>query len=263
VGGNLGFGLGPLAVAFCLATFGQPGLLLLFVPGVVVGVLLLLCLPWLSRAKPLEVETDVPVAAPPQGIFPLVLVLGIVMLGACVHGGLVTYVPLYFDAQGADALMVGKLLSLFLISGAVGTLVSGPLADRIGYRQFLIISLGVLCPLILLFLHSDGLASIAILAVLGMCLSPIFSITLVIAQGLMRKRLGVTAGLMTGLGIGAGGLGVTALGMAADMWGVDTTMRVISILPLLPWSLVLLLPSESAVKEKPVRELAAAAVGSD
>ena len=119
--------------------------------------------------------------------------------------------------------------------------------------------MGVLCPLIWLFLHSSGPASIAVLTLTGMCLSPMFSVTLVIAQSLMRGRLGVTAGLMTGLGIGAGGLGVTGLGVVADVWGVDATMRVISFLPLLPWSIVLLLPSRSAVKEEPARELQMAA----
>jgi FSR family fosmidomycin resistance protein-like MFS transporter len=137
----------------------------------------------------------------------------------------------------------------------VGTLIAGPLSDRIGHKLFLSLSMGLLCPLIVLFLHTSGPASIVILATIGMCLSPMFSVTLVIAQNLMRGRLGATAGLMTGLGIGAGGLGVTGLGMVADAWGVETAMRVISLLPLLPWSIVLMLPSGPAVKEAPAREL--------
>jgi len=253
VGGNIGYGLGPLAVAFCLAAFGQRGLLLLWVPGILVGALLLWFLPWLSRTRPLQ--TDIPAAATDAPPYTLALVLGVVMFGACVHSGMVTYVPLYFAARGEGALALGKLLSLFLISGAVGTLIAGPLSDRVGHKRFLVVSMGVLCPLIWLFLHSSGPASIAVLTLTGMCLSPMFSVTLVIAQSLMRGRLGVTAGLMTGLGIGAGGLGVTGLGVVADVWGVEATMRVISFLPLLPWGIVLLLPSRSAVKEEPAREL--------
>jgi FSR family fosmidomycin resistance protein-like MFS transporter len=82
-----------------------------------------------------------------------------------------------------------------------------------------------------------------------------FSVTLVIAQSLMRGRLGVTAGLMTGLGIGAGGLGVTGLGMVADAWGVETTLRAISVLPLLPWGIVLMLPSAAKTKAEPVPQM--------
>jgi MFS transporter, FSR family, fosmidomycin resistance protein len=247
VGGNIGYGLGPLVVAFCLAAFGQRGLLLLWLPGLLVGLLLLWALPWLSRSQPSHTQVQAATTDAPS--YAMALVLGVVTLGACVHAGMVTFVPLYFTAHGEGELAVGKLLSLFLISGAVGTLIAGPLSDRIGHKRFLTLSMGILCPLIVLFLRSSGSASVAILAVIGMCLSPMFSVTLVIAQNLMRGRLGVTAGLMTGLGIGAGGLGVTGLGMVADAWGVETTMRVVSFLPLLPWSIVLLLPSEAKAKE--------------
>jgi FSR family fosmidomycin resistance protein-like MFS transporter len=102
-----------------------------------------------------------------------------------------------------------------------------------------------------------------ILALIGACLAPMFSVTLVIAQSLMRGRLGVTAGLMTGLGIGAGGLGVTALGVVADSWGVETAMRVISFLPILPWSIILMLPSNATVQEAPPANLQIAIVESD
>ena len=72
-----------------------------------------------------------------------------------------------------------------------------------------------------------------------------FSVTLVIAQGFMRGCLGITAGLMTGLGFGVGGLGVTILGVTADAWGIVTTMQLIAFLPLLPWILVWFLPQDA------------------
>jgi FSR family fosmidomycin resistance protein-like MFS transporter len=256
VGGNIGYGLGPLVVAFCLTAFGQHGLLLLWLPGLLVGALFLWSLPWLSRTNPQQ--ENVQAAASRIPAYAMIVVLGIVTLGACAHSGLVTYVPLYFSARGESALAVSSLLSLLLISGAIGTLIAGPLSDRIGHKKFLVVSMGILCPLIILFLHSTGPMSIVVLAVIGMCLSPMFSVMLVIAQNLMRGRLGVTAGLMTGLGIGAGGFGVTGLGLVADAWGVETTMQVISVLPLLPWGLVLLLPTGSAAQEEPVPALQAA-----
>lgn len=250
VGGNIGYGLGPLVVAFCLTMFGQPGLLLLWVPGLLVGGLFLWSLPWLSRNNESMAQQLSSSSAAPAP-YALAIVLGVVSLGACVHSGMVTYVPLYFSARGDNAIVVGSLLSLFLISGAVGTLIAGPLSDRIGHKKFLVLSMGVLCPLILLFLRSSGPMSIVILSIIGACLSPMFSVTLVIAQTLMKGRLGATAGLMTGLGIGAGGLGVTALGKVADVWGVETAMHIVSVLPLLPWALIWLLPSGTSAQREP------------
>ncbi|MGE0683290.1 MAG: MFS transporter [Candidatus Binatia bacterium] len=261
VGGNIGYGLGPLVVVFCLTMFGQKGLLLLWGPGLLVGALFLWALPWLSRNN--AVTTAQQVAATAAAPYALAIVLGIVTLGACVHAGMVTYVPLYFSARGEGTIMVGSLLSLFLIAGAVGTLIAGPVSDHIGHKKFLMLSMGMLCPLIFAFLHSSGPTSIALLAVIGACLSPMFSITLVIAQSLMKGRLGATAGLMTGLGIGAGGLGVIVLGKVADVWGVETAMYLISFLPLLPWSLVLLLPSAAAAHEAVQGRLQVATVESD
>ena len=90
-----------------------------------------------------------------------------------------------------------------------------------------------------------------------------FSVTLVIAQGLMRGRLGITAGLMTGVGIGAGGLGVTGLGWIADTRGVDAAMTIISMLPLLPWLIVFLLPTPSSSQEASIGNLQVAIADGD
>ncbi len=243
VGGNIGYGLGPLFITLCLVYFGQKGLLLLCVPGFIVGGLFLWSLSWLSSFKPLTMESKKKTPLTRQDLVPLTLVLAVVTLGAWVHSGLVAFIPLYYDALGESTLGIGRLLSLFIISGAVGTLIGGPISDRIGHRRFLVLVLAPLCPLVMLFLRSDGLMGVGLLVLMGMCLSPMFTVSLVIAQGMMKERLGMTAGLMTGLGIGAGGLGVTLLGSIADYWGVGTTMQVISFLPLLPWGFALLLPT--------------------
>ena len=262
VGGNIGYGFGPLAVAGCLAAFGQSGLLLLLVPGLLVGLLFLWSLPWLARTNA-EHQAAANVSTVPIPTYAMTLVVLIVTLGACVHSGLVTYVPLYLTARGEGDAFASSLLSLLLISGAIGTLIAGPLSDRIGHKQFLILNMGVLCPLIFLFLHSTGFISIIILALIGMFISPMFSVTLVIAQSLMRGRLGITAGLMTGVGIGAGGLGVTALGWIADTRGVETAMLIISILPLLPWLIVFLLPTPASPQEPAIGKLQVATADGD
>ena len=262
VGGNIGYGLGPLVVAGCLAAFGQSGLLLLLIPGLLVGLLFLWSLPWLARTNA-EQQANASANSTQIPAYAMTLVVLIVTLGACVHSGLVTYVPLYFSARGEGGLVVSSLLSLLLIAGAIGTLIAGPLSDRIGHKLFLIFNMGVLCPLILLFLNTSGPVSVILLALIGMCISPMFSVTLVIAQGLMRGRLGVTAGLMTGVGIGAGGLGVTGLGWIADTRGVEAAMQLISVLPLLPWLIVFFLPSPTSPQTASVGKLQMATADGD
>ena len=60
---------------------------------------------------------------------------------------------------------------------------------------------------------------------------------------------------MTGVGIGAGGLGVTGLGWIADTRGVETAMQIISVLPLLPWIIVFFLPSPAPPQGAPIGTL--------
>jgi FSR family fosmidomycin resistance protein-like MFS transporter len=140
VGGNIGYGLGPLVVAFCLTMFGQRGLLLLWAPGLLVGALFLWALPWLSRTTNAITATQIRLVAP-------LLPMRSRLYWDCHSGslrtpGMVTYVPLIFRTWRKRNL-VSSLLSLFLISGAAGTLVAGPLSDRIGHKRFLTLSMGV------------------------------------------------------------------------------------------------------------------------
>lgn len=251
VGGNIGLGLGPLAVVLCLAALGPRGLLLLWIPGLIVGGILLRSLPWLSRVRLPSGQVRAEPPAIPHAA--MAVVLGVVMLGSCVHAGLFTYVPLYFDARGESTVVVGSIVSLFLIAGAVGTLIAGPVSDRIGHKRFLVLSFGLLSPLLLVFLHTDGALSLIVLALVGALLSPMFALTLVIAQNLMQGRLGTTAGLMTGVGFGVGGLSVTGLGVVADTWGVGAAMQVLSILPVLPWVCMLFLPADGHTEPLPSR----------
>ena len=61
-----------------------------------------------------------------------------------------TYIPFYYiNYLKGNPLYAGKLVSTFLISGALGTLIGAPLADRWGHKKFLLqVSL---FPIILLF----------------------------------------------------------------------------------------------------------------
>ena len=62
------------------------------------------------------------------------MLLAIVGLRSLAHMGLFTFIPLYEISRGNSAGYGTRLLALFLFAGALGTLIGGPLADRIGRR---------------------------------------------------------------------------------------------------------------------------------
>jgi FSR family fosmidomycin resistance protein-like MFS transporter len=170
------------------------------------------------------------------------LLISIATVRATTHFGLATYIPFYYiNYLKGNPLYAGKLVSTFLLSGALGTLIGAPLADRIGHKRFLLISLIMSFPLLLLFYRSSGLMAFVFLGISGMVMISTFALTTVMAQLLLPQNLGMASGMMVGFTMSAGGIGVTLLGTIADTWGVPMAMKVIFALPLIAFGLSSLL----------------------
>jgi len=249
VGGNLGFGIGPLLMSFLLTLFGIRGTLWLLFPGALMGAFLWRILPHVygeswdpgessqgngsSRSLVLRELT--------RG--PILLLVTVVILRSWAHMGLVSFIPLYSVSYlRGSTTYAGSLLTLFLISGALGTLVGSPLADWLGRKAVFVGSMLLLTPLLILFPYSQGLWTLLLTASAGFVIVSTFATTIVWGQELLPQYPGVASGLIIGFAIGMGGLGVTILGRIADLIGLFNTFRVISFLPLLTVPVALFLP---------------------
>ena len=95
----------------------------------------------------------------------MVLLAGVIGLRSVAWFGLITFVPLWAVSLGDSEAEGNRLLSLMLLSGAAGTLLLGPLADRIGLRRTLLVAQALLAPLIVVFVLVGGIAGAASLVV--------------------------------------------------------------------------------------------------
>jgi len=234
VGGNIGLALGPVAATFIISDFG-----LSYLPLMLVFSLLFLCLllySWrsLAQARPLPVSKGNSAAHRPKGAY---LSLGLTVAAAIMRSwtifGVMAYIPFYYiDHEKGDPLYAGTLVSAFLVGGAVGTLLGSPLADRWGYKRYLILSLALASLLFPLIFVTHGFMLFVTLAVIGMVLISSFTVTIVMAQEILPGNLGIASGLMAGFAIGTGGIGVTILGVIADHFGVPVALKSILLLPL-------------------------------
>jgi MFS transporter, FSR family, fosmidomycin resistance protein len=244
VGGNVGFALGPLVASFFVITLGLglDGGVFVAVPGLVVAALLVLALPHLSAFAPDEAVQADRTAAPVnwRGTW---LLLAIVGLRSLAHMGLFTFIPLYEISRGESAAYGTRMLALFLFAGALGTLLGGPLADRVGRRKVLLGSFIVATPLIVLFVLAGGVVSAVALFFAGMAVVGTFSVTIVMSQDYMPGRVGMASGLSIGLAIGLGGVAAVSLGVIADAVDLETAVLVTALGPALSIVLTLLLPS--------------------
>jgi MFS transporter, FSR family, fosmidomycin resistance protein len=202
--------------------------------------------------KPEEVERGErqPVAAP-EHWGPFARMVGIVVVRSFVYFGLVAFVASYYVHVLETSPAVGNAaLTVMLASGAVGTLIMGPLADRFGRRTIVGASMLLLPPLIYGFTLSGPFPGMALLALVGAATVGTFGVTVVMGQEYLPGRIGLAAGITMGLSIGLGGVGAPLLGLLADRAGLPVTMLVIAALPALGFLLATTLPRKTPVSPR-------------
>ena len=124
-------------------------------------------------------------------------------------------------------------LFYFLFSVAAGTLLGGPIGDRIGRRQVIWASILGVAPFTLALPYVGLNGSVVLTMIIGFMLASAFPAILVYAQELFPGKIGMVSGLFYGLAFGLAGIGAAVLGQLADLWGVTTVYKICSFLPLI------------------------------
>jgi FSR family fosmidomycin resistance protein-like MFS transporter len=241
IGGNVGFALGPIVATPLVVWLGLRGGLLLAVPPLAIAAALFALLPFLRTFVPeRSVERRSAGKDRPGALTILLAVIGFRSLA---WYGLVTFVPLWEVSLGHSKSYGNHLLSLMLLVGGIGTIVVGPVADRVGRRPVLVASLLAAGPLILVFVVVGGVLGAVALALAGISVVGTFGLTMVMSQEYLPRRIGMASGLSTGFAIGLGGVTALGLGALADAVDLRAALYVCAAAPLAGVALTLLLPS--------------------
>ncbi|WP_243120844.1 MFS transporter [Pelotomaculum sp. FP] len=120
-----------------------------------------------------------------------------------------------------------------LFAGAVGGLIGGYISDIIGRKPVIVDSLILATPLLYLYLNSSGALSYFLVILAGTFLLSSFSVTVVLAQDILKENKAMASGLMLGFTIGLGGLGVGLIGLLVEYWGINTIIHLLVLFPLL------------------------------
>ncbi|MFC5083835.1 MFS transporter [Microvirga arabica] len=237
VGGNAGTALGPLLAAFIVVPFGQ-GSIAWFSAVALLAMLILFTVGRWYRDKLVELKAKPKAPERTSSFSRGRIVLSITILMLLVFSknfymaGLTSYYTFYLIAKFQVSVQDAQVyLFIFLGAVAAGTLLGGPVGDRIGRRYVIWISILGVLPFTLLLPYASLFWTAVLSIVIGVVLASAFSAILVYATELVPGRVGMIAGLFFGLSFGMGGLGAAALGQLADMTSIETVYKVCSFLP--------------------------------
>ncbi|MGO1068720.1 MFS transporter [Lysobacter sp. CA199] len=245
VGGNVGSALGPLLAAYIVMRHGQGSVGWFGFAALAAMVILSRVGLWYRANIPAQRKghgAAAPVLLPRKTIVATLLVLGVLIFSKYFYmASLSSYYTFYLMEKFHLTAQSAQLhLFVFLAAVAAGTLLGGPIGDRIGRRYVIWFSILGVLPFTLMLPHANLLWTTVLSVVIGLVLSSAFAAILVYAQELIPGRTGMIAGLFFGFAFGMGGLGAAALGQLADHIGIEAVYRICAYLPaigLLAWFL--------------------------
>jgi len=257
VGGNVGSAAGPLLAAFIVLPRGQSSVAW-FSAAAMLGMFVLFNVGhWYKSHGMAQLERHKsaagPAVAPRRVAGAIAVLLALIFSKYFYLASLSSYYTFYLINRFHVSVQSAQLhLFLFLAAVAVGTIIGGPLGDRIGRKYIIWASILGVLPFSVLLPHANLFWTSVLTVPIGVILASAFPAIVVYAQELMPGRTGTVAGLFFGLAFGMGGIGAAVLGKLADAWGINAVYEICAFLPLIGL-LAGLLPNV----ERPARALPA------
>lgn len=241
VGGNFGGAIGPLLVALLVAPYGRNHIALFAILALVAILMMIPVCKWYKRylirvkreatAEKGRVEMPLPLA---QTVFSISILLILIFSKYIYMASLSSYYTFYLIEKFGVSVQVSQvLLFVFLVSTAAGTLLGGPIGDRVGRKYVIWASILGAAPFALLIPHASLLWTVVLSFCVGLTLSSAFPAILVYAQELLPYKLGLISGLFYGLAFGVAGIASAVLGNMADRYGLEAVYSVCAYMPLL------------------------------
>ena len=241
VGGNLGGSLGPLLVALLVAPYGRHHIALFAILAFLAILVMIPVCRWykkyLNRIKCESVTMNTHLAMPlpmNKTVFSITLLLILIFSKYIYMASLTSYYTFYLIHKFNVSVQDSQLyLFIFLVATAIGTLIGGPVGDRIGRKYVIWASILGAAPFSLLMPHANLLWTIILSFCVGLMLSSAFPAILLYAQELLPTKLGLISGLFFGFAFGVAGVASAVLGNLADKTSIEYVYNICAYMPLL------------------------------
>ena len=268
VGGNTGSAIGPLLAAWIIVPNGQASVAWFSLAALLAMVVLWRVGTWYRQqhlVRPpraaVAAAAGAALAAAAGNMLPRRTVLwALIVLVALMFSkffyltSLSSYYSFYLIQHFGLPVQTAQIyLFVFLFAVAAGTILGGPIGDRIGRKRVIWVSILGVAPFTLLLPYVDLFWTGVLSFVIGLILASAFSAILVFAQELVPGKVGAVSGLFFGFAFGIGGIGAALLGTLADRYGLDYVYRLCAFLPLLGLLTVFLPAQRRTNRPSPLR----------
>nr|WP_321467386.1 MFS transporter [uncultured Desulfobulbus sp.] len=247
VGGNAGTSAGPLLAALVVLPFGRHSLAWFSSFALLAIVILVRVGAWYCRRQ--EMAEKRPVAqtetkSPPDcqlRLKPLLILLLLMFSKFFYTTSLHSYLTFYLIHKFQVSVQSAQLhLFVFLFGAALGTILGGPIGDRIGRKQVIWWSIFGVAPFTLALPYANLFWTGPLTFLIGLMLSSAFPAIVVYGQELFPGKVGAVSGMFFGMAFGLGGIGAALLGNLADARGIDFVYQVCAWLPMLGMAAIFL-----------------------
>ncbi|MFG1175165.1 MFS transporter [Erwiniaceae bacterium CAU 1747] len=237
VGGNFGSSLGPLLAALVIAPYGRGNVAWFSLAALLAIVVLLQIGRWYQTQNRMKKKNTVNAINPlprRQVAFAISILLVLIFSKYFYLTSLSSYYTFYLMQKFGLSVQNAQLhLFIFLFAVAAGTVIGGPIGDKIGRKRVIWASILGVAPFTMLLPHVNLWWTGVLSVIIGFVLASAFSAILVYAQELMPGRIGMVSGLFFGFAFGMGGLGAALLGLLADHTSIELVYQICAYLPLL------------------------------
>jgi MFS transporter, FSR family, fosmidomycin resistance protein len=245
VGGELGFGIGPLVVVAAIGVLTIKGLPWLMTLGMLASVILYFRLKDVSTVRHINSEPSLPVGEALRQMRGLMLPFAaIIFITGFLNANIVNYLPTFLSREGVTFALAGASLSVVELSGTVGVFLMSMYSDRLGQRNIALVGTLVSALFSGGFLLFHGWLQVVMLVGIGISAFVANPAFLAMIQTQFRRNRSLANGVYMSISFILRSLVVIIVGALADRFGMRPVFAASAGAVLLALPLIYFLPKE-------------------
>lgn len=243
LGGELARTLGPLLITAAISLWGLEGSWRVMPLGIIASTILFIKLKNINIIQDLQIkQKKTKVQETFKKLIPFfVLLFGITFFRSAMKLSLTLYLPTFLSDQGSSLWLAGISLAVIQFSGAIGTFFAGPISDRFGRKNTLLIA-SIINPILMwIFISTNGSFTFPLLIIMGFSLFASGPVLLALVQDTDSEHPAFVNGIYMTISFGGSSLMVLLIGFLGDHFGLIITYRFCAIISIASTPFILML----------------------